>query len=139
MAKRVIVLLGQPIYDEDNAAAEAVTPGHLVSRNGSGLWIKHATAGGNTPRTFALERDEMGKDIDTAYAIGDTVKVAHFHPGMRVNAIIANGVNATINSLLESDGAGRLRVLTTGVALAQSLEALNNTSGADARLRVEVL
>jgi len=140
MAKRVIALLGEPLYNEDAAAAEAITPGHLVTLNGSGLVIKHATAAAACARRFALERDEMGKDIDTAYASGDRVKVGSFHQGQRVNAIIASGQNIAITGLLESAGNGTLRVLAAGVALARALEAVNNSAGpGDARLRVEII
>jgi hypothetical protein len=139
MAKRVIALMGQPLQNEDAAAAAAITPGMLVSVNGSGLWIPHGTALAAAARNFAMERDEMGKDMDTPYAIGDTVKVGAFSQGMRVNALIATGVNAAVGALLESAGNGTLRVLTTGVALARALEAVNNASGSNARLRVEIL
>lgn len=139
MARRTIILMGQPEVSEDWAAGGAITPGMLVERNGSGLLVAHATAAGAAAYDFAMERDEMGKDIDTAYASGDTVKLAHCHAGMRVNALIANGVNAAVNSKLESAGNGTLRVLTTGVVIAQAVEAVNNTSGANARLRVEII
>lgn len=140
MAKRVIVLQGLPEVNEEDKAAEAITPGHLVNYNGSGDLVKHATAGAYAARTFALSREEMGKDIDTAYAIGDTVKVGSFAPGHRVNAIIASGVNASKGSLLESAGDGTLRVRTSGVAIGRSLEALNNSAGpSTSRLRVEII
>lgn len=140
MARRVIALNGPILQTEDWAAAEAITPGMLVSRNTSNLLIKHATAGGYAPRDFAMERDEMGKDIDAPYAVGDTVKVGHFTTGHRVNAIIASGVNAAVNSLLESAGDGTLRVRTSGVAVAMSLQAVNNTAGpTNARLEVQVI
>jgi hypothetical protein len=135
MAKRVVVLLGEPIQNEDAAAAEAIRPGHLVTLNGSGLVIKHATAGGNTPRNFAMERDEMGKDFDQLYGVGDTVKVAACHQGMRVNALIATGQNIALGALLESAGNGTLRVLAAGTPIARALEAVNK----DARLRVELI
>jgi len=139
MARRTIILMGEPKVSEDWAAGGAITPGMLVERNSSGLLVAHATAGGAAAYDFAMERDEMGKDIDTAYASGDTVKVGHCHAGMRVNALIANAVNAAVNSKLESAGNGTLRVFTTGVIIAQALEAVNNTSGANARLRVEII
>lgn len=139
MARRTIILMGEPKVSEDWAAGGAITPGMLIERNGSGLMVAHATAGGAAAYDFAMERDEMGKDIDQAYASGDYVKTAHCHAGMRVNALIANGVNAAVNSKLESAGNGTLRVFTTGVIIAQALEAVNNTSGANARLRVEII
>jgi hypothetical protein len=137
MAKRVIALMGQPIQNEDAAAAEAITPGHLVSQNTSGLWVKHPTAAGAAPRTFAMERDEMGKGIDDAYAIGDTVKVGAFTSGMRVNAIIGV-VTTTIGGMMESAGNGTLRNVTAGFPIARALEVVANGAGT-ARCRVEIV
>lgn len=144
MAKRKIVLLaraGNVLQSEEGAAASAITPGMLVVRNSSGNWIPHGTAAeaAGVPRDFAMERDEMGKDMDTAYAVGDRVKVAHLCAGERVNALIANGVNVAIGAKLESAGNGTLRAVTTGQVLGIALEAVNNTSGANARLRVQIV
>lgn len=137
---RVIKLLGEPIQNEDNVAAEAITPGHLVVLNGGGQLIKHATAGASTMPTFALEREEMGKTIDTAYAISDTVKVGAFGPGTRVNALIASGQNITKGAKLESAGNGTLRVLGSGTAIAWAVRAVNNSAGpANARISAELL
>lgn len=139
MARRVIALLGQPLIDEDLAATGAITPGHLVDFSGTGV-AKHASAGGIAARTFALERDELGNDIDVAYAIGDTVKVGSFHQGQRVYTFIASGENIAKGNFLESDGAGRLRIYSSGVRLARALEAVNNSAGpGDARIRVEIV
>jgi hypothetical protein len=137
MAKLTVKLLGEPIQNEDDKAAAAITPGMLVNFDGSGNLVPHATAGGNAARAFALEREEAGQDMNTVYAIGDTVKVGTFYPGCRVNAIIGV-VNAVKGNFLESDGTGKLRVLTTGVPLARAIESLNNASGT-ARLRVEIV
>jgi hypothetical protein len=137
MAKLSVKLLGEPIQNEDDKAAAAITPGMLVNWNGSGDLVPHATAGGNTARAFALEREEAGQDMNTVYAIGDTVKVGVFYSGCRVNAIIGV-VNATKGALLESDGTSKLRLFTTGTVIGRSLEALNNAAGT-ARLRVEIM
>jgi hypothetical protein len=142
MAKRKIVLLARPggvLQTEDAAAGAAITPGMLVTLNSSGLVVAHATAAAATARNFAMERDEMGKDMDTAYATGDRVKVACLSQGERVNALIATGQNIGIGALLESAGNGTLRILAAGVPLAQALEAVNNASGSNARLRVQII
>src|SRR5688500_2473861 len=120
MARRVIKLLGDPIQNEDDKAAEAITPGHLLAFDGSGDLIKHGTAGGGHNRVVALHREEMGKTIDDAYAIGDTVKVGAFQPGMRVNALVASGVTAAKGDYLESAGNGTLRVFTSGVRVGRA-------------------
>jgi hypothetical protein len=140
MAKRTVKLLGEPIQDEDDKAAAAITPGMLVNWNGSGDLVPHATAAATVvASTFAMEREEMANDIDTAYAIGDTVKVGFFGPGCRVNALVANAVNVAKGATLESAGNGTLRAVTTGKPVARALEAINNTSGANARLRVQII
>lgn len=137
---RVIVLKGldRIHVDEDGAAAEAITPGMLV--DGVTSLTKFATAGGPAPRRVAMERDEMGKDIDTAYAVGDTVKVANLAPGDRVNAFIASGQNIAADALLEPAADGTLRVLASGTPWGRALEAVNNSAGpGNARLRTEVM
>ena len=136
MAKKSIFLLGQPVYNEDGAAGEVITPGHLVQ--GVTTLLKHATAGANTARAFALERDELGRGIDVNYAIGDTVKVGSFHQGEHVLALVASGQNLTEGQSLESAGNGTLRALAAGIVLARSLE----TTGAlttMSRVRVEII
>lgn len=144
MAKRVIILRGEPLVNEDGVASAAIKPGHLV--DGVLSVAPHAVAGGRCARTFALDREEMGAGIDDTYrtqptvssdyAIGDTVKVGSFAPGMRVNALIADGVAVTINGFLESAGDGTLRPITTGVAIARALQTI--TGVGLTRIRVEV-
>lgn len=138
MAKMTIKLLGEPIQNEDDKAAEVITPGHLIVHNGSGDWIKHATAGGNTARTFAMEREEMGAGIDVNYAIGDTVKAGTFAPGDRVLAFAASGQNLTKGNKMESAGNGTLRVLAAGTPLATILET-TGLLAALTRIRVEIM
>lgn len=139
MNKRSIILLGQPVYNEDGAASAAVTPGMLVS--GITSIAPYATAAGNAARAFALDRPEMGKTIDDVYAIGDTVKVGVFHQGEHVLALIAAGQNIAADARLEAGAtAGTLRVFAAGVVLARALEAVDNTAGpGNARIRVEVM
>ena len=137
--KLTVVLLGMDsvIQNEDDKAAAAITPGMLVNYDASGNIVPHATAGGQAPRMFALEREEAGGDFDDVYAINDVVKIGYCPPGVRVAALIGV-VNATKGAFLESDGTGKLRLLAAGVPLAQSLQALNNAAGV-ARLRVQVI
>jgi hypothetical protein len=138
MARKVIALLGQPIINEDGVAGSALVPGMLVS--GVSTINVHAAAAANCARAFALERDELGKGIDTAYAIGDTVKVGVFHGGQRVYAFIASGQNIAEGGLLESAGDGTLAANSAGVVLARALEAVNNSAGpGNARIRAEII
>lgn len=115
MASRVIALRGEPIVDEQSKCSEAITPGHLMQLN-TGQWRKHADAGKNAERVFALERDELGKGIDTDYAINDYVKAGFFASGDRVNALIASGQDLAEGDYLESAGDGTLRALATDAA-----------------------
>jgi hypothetical protein len=136
--KRSIVLRGSPIINEDGVTATAITPGTLVK--GVTTIAAQDSDGGYAPRTLALERDEMGKDIDVAYASGDTVKVAAFKPGERALALIASGQNIAEDGHLESAGDGTLCAYGSGVVLARALEAVNNSAGpGNARIRVEWL
>lgn len=149
MAKKTIKLLGEPIQNEDDKAAEAITPGMLVTYDASGNVIKHATAAGNAAARFALEREEMGKDIDVAYAINDTVKLGTFYPGARVNALVATAAPAIIKGdFLESAGNGTVRKAVVNATpsngqikgvIAIALEALTNVSGSNQRLRIEII
>jgi hypothetical protein len=141
MAKRTVKLLGEPIQNEDDKAAAAITPGMLVNWNGSGDLVPYATAGatGAVAKAFAMEREEMGNDMDVPYAIGDTVKVGVFHSGCRVNALIATGQNIAKGNLLQTGVTGTLAIFAAGTPVARALEAVNNASGSNARLRVEIL
>jgi hypothetical protein len=137
MAKRLITLLGVPIQNEDSKAAAVITPGMLVDYDSSGNLVAHATAAGAAARAFALEREEAGQDIDTTYAINDTVKVGVFKSGDRVLVLIGSGVNLIKGDKLESAGNGQLRKFTSGVILARSLETVNAV--AVTRLRAEIM
>jgi hypothetical protein len=121
MASKSIVLRGEPIVDEQQAASTAITPGHLIEKN-NGQWRPHATAAGAGAAIFALERDELGNDIDTAYASGDYVKAAYPAKGDRINALIASGQDLHDGDQLESAGDGTLRALSGTNPVARSAE-----------------
>jgi hypothetical protein len=124
----------------ETPAAEAITPGHLVERNSAGNMIKHATAGGPCERVLALEDDPQGKTIDDAYALNDVVRHKAFQRGERAYVLLATANNATLNSKLTSNGDGTFKVgATTDERVCVPLDALNNTSGAPKRLRVQFI
>jgi len=134
MARRVIALMGLPYYNEDGVAGEAgIKPGHLVS----GVTTLLLNDGDPAARTFACERDEMGDDIDTAYAVDDAVKVGSFTPGQRVYAWLASGQNVAIGAFLEPGSNGLLIAFGSGIRIARALEAVDATAG-DTRIRAEV-
>lgn len=136
VGRRVIALSGPSIWqNEDGVAAEAITPGHLVS--GVTSLHKNTHNGVAVARTFALERDELGKDIDAVYAIGDYVKVGSFAVGERVLAWIPSGTNVNEDDYLAADNAGRLVAAASNIRIARALEAKNVL--VDTRIRVEIV
>jgi len=143
MARRVIALLGgPPVTVEERKAAEAITPGHLLNIDGNGKWIKNTANAANIARTFALERDELGNDIDHAYAIGDQVKAGTFHGGQRVYAFIPSGQNVTDGDYLTGDATGCLTKtgVTTSLRLGRAVESVDNSAGpGNVRIRVELV
>lgn len=124
----------------ERVPAAAFTPGHLIEYTSDDKFQKHATAGGAAAPIFAVENEVFGKDLNAAYATTDMALAEHCYSGMEVNALVATAAPAiVIGDHLESAGDGTLRKVTTGIAIAIALEALTNTSGSDARLRVAVL
>jgi hypothetical protein len=135
--KRSIILNGLPTrYNEEGVAAEAITPGHLVS--GVTSLIKNTTTAGKVPMTIACEREEMGDDIDVDYAIGDAVKVASLQPGMVFLAWVPSGVDITAGDRLEPVTGGLFQELASGVAHARALETLGAVL-VPTRCRAEVI
>lgn len=143
MASRVIALQGEPIVDEQKMAVEAITPGMLIQVS-AGKWRKHADAAKNAPPWFALEREEMGKDIDDDYAIDDQVKAGRFSKGDKVNALIASGQNISDGDYLESAGDGTLKVVATDAAtddtqrISTVAQAAENSGAVTALTRLKV-
>jgi hypothetical protein len=106
---RVIALAGgSPVVAEQGAAGEAgIYPGHLLVLSG-GTLVRHNVAGGFAALNFALERSELGRDIDVVYAVGDRVKVGGFHQGQVVHALVPSGTAVVQGDLLQSNGLGAL-------------------------------
>ena len=113
---KTIILKGDPIILDEDKAAAAITPGHLVDFDSSGDLVVHAGAAKNASPMWAIERDELGDDVDDAYATSDQVKVASFAPGDEVWAYVASGEVLSKGDFVESDGAGRLKGLATDAA-----------------------
>lgn len=143
MAKRVIALLGgPPIVNEESIAQETILAGHLLELTSGGAVKKNTAAAANVARAFALERDELGTGIETAYASGDTVKVGVFHAGQRVYAFIASGQNIARGAYVTTDNAGRVTAtgVTAPLRIGRATESVNNSAGpGDARLTIEIV
>lgn len=139
MARRIIALLGCPEVDEQESALEALTPGHLLELTSTGVQ-KNTDDAANVAAAFALERDELGKDIDQPYAIGDKVKVGVFHKGQRVNAFLASGQNVAKGAYLTGTTTGLLTAtgVTASLRTARALDAVNSVADTT-RIRVEIV
>lgn len=135
-SKRTIHLLGQPVYNEDGAAGEVITPGMLVK--GVTTVTKQSTADARCAVAVALEREEMGLSIDDTYAVDDTVKVGVYKAGGRFLGWLASGQNVAEGALLAPNAAGLLKAGAATAAVARALEAIDASSG-DTRIRVEAL
>lgn len=81
-----------------------------------------------------------GSTIDTTYSnAGEAVPYIIPSKGDQLYMFLKTGNNVAAGALLETAGAGNLQAVSTGAALFRALEAINNASGSDARIRVEVL
>lgn len=141
MAVKTIAVKGDFMQKEGKANA-AVTPGQLVEQMSTGNYRRHATAGQNAQRSFALEDVLQGNEIGDDYVADAQMQIGIFGKGCHVNALLADGETAVINSWLESNGDGDLRVWTADsggavefaeqiVARATAALDLSGSSGAD--------
>lgn len=134
--KRVVLLRGadKVVQNETGVASATIKPGYLV--DGVSSVAAHASAGAACPRAIALERDELGRGIDTTYqtdpsntvvdyASGDIVKIAVCSAGVQFTGWIASGQNIAENDRMESAGDGTFKKNASGVILARALETLD--------------
>lgn len=134
----------------DIPAGVAIVPGMLIERylNTTAMFrpCTIVTALGVSP-TFALNQSMLNKGVGLPsgvaadnYAIGDLVEAVIGKSGTTIWALVATAAPAiAIGDKLESAGDGTVRKFTTGTPIALALEALTNVSGANARLRLEVI
>lgn len=100
------------------ASAVAINPGMLLEWTSGSLVQAHNSAGETLYGVMVAQEDEnQGKGISDAYAASALINVGIFRSGDEVVLRLANGQNASIGSLLESDGAGALNVHALGSAL----------------------
>ena len=150
----VILLKGDPIPKEYALMSSVdITPGMLCEITTTGKIRPHATAGGNASPLFAQQAfSNPERDIDDAYTADDEqVHALYCRRGDEIYALLATGNNVAIGALLESNGAGALRAYTApdpdsdsgtimeSSAICRAKEAVNNSSGSNARIRVEVI
>lgn len=136
-----VILKGNPLLKEALVTDAAIVPGYLVVPTATGV-RPHNTEGVAVPFKVATEGISglHGGTLDTSHAVGVVVQYATCNHGDEVYALLHAGENASaINTMLASEGNGRLRVVAgDDVAIARALEVVNATS-AESRIRVEVL
>jgi hypothetical protein len=139
-----IMLKGRYILKEAEAAA-AITPGHLVEVTSAGLVQVQSGANEKCQLAFAFENDLIGRGIDDAYSVSETVRYGVVERGAEVYAWLDGGENVAIGAFLAPAGDGSL-VETTGgdaSACAIALAAVDNSAttagGAHKRIQVEAL
>lgn len=146
----------------ESVASGVITPGQLIEQNALTTYRRHANSGRDAATIFATEDDLQGNEIGDNYASASKCFFKNFRRGDKVWALLADGQTAVVNSLLESNGDGDLKVHTApafdsdgtltagGVSLytravvARALEAvdLSGSSGADPttrRILVEIM
>jgi len=115
MAIKTIIFKGNDLVMRKEAIADAaITPGNLLELTATGV-KKHAGAGLNAQKMFAVENEVVGDGIGDDYATSDTCLYAVCPPGTEVFAI-AGTAGVTALKYVESDGLGRLDDATVDVA-----------------------
>jgi hypothetical protein len=91
----------------------------------------------------ALERNELNKTIDDAYAADDVVKFGYLGAGSVFYGLVPSGQSITFGALYQSNGDGKLKAATatTQAAMLGRFQSLDDTGAvtADTRLRVQVI
>ena len=141
-----IALKGGFIRKELEAAA-AITPGHMVEITSAGLCQVQSGLALAAQRAFALENDLVGKGIDDAYAVSETVQFGVCERGAEVYAWLDGNQSVAIGTKLGPGGDGslvELGSLEEGAVCAIALETVDNSAGSSAgadhmRITVEVV
>jgi hypothetical protein len=116
---------------EECLANVALTPGQIVTRNGSGKFILHATAGGRGRFRVVQDNYLAQEGVDTAIAADDTAIGLIPLDEQFYYVRVVTGQNLTKGDPLVSNGAG---ALTKGVTSGHHVlfwaeETYNNASG----------
>jgi hypothetical protein len=140
-APRTIVLQGElsHVHEERVAGAAGIVPGDCLEYTADNEAVIQATDGADAPVLVAKEDDLQGKTIDDAYADEDIVFVHRAQKGDKLYLRLAASQTITIGSLLQFNGAGKVKALGTGKAKFQAAEAVTTGVGETARIKVYVI
>jgi hypothetical protein len=130
MANNTVIVKGDPLYKEANAATDAILPGHLITFDTAGDVILNATdADPDAAKMFAIENRDIGEGLTDAYADADRVHYIVPRAGDEILALIAASENIDIGESLSSAGSGELKSFTGGgTVIGFALAATNVTS-----------
>jgi hypothetical protein len=130
-------------------AGGVITPGNLLQKTPTGTVVRHATAGANSQRIFALQNLGDAEGIDVEYISGETTRYVYAKSGWEIYATVVNGT-AVINQgdAVQSNGGGNVATLAADIAtdadqresiVGYALETVDNSGGAAVvRIRIEV-
>lgn len=112
MAKKTIKLKKYNDVVNEYVAAEAITPGMLLTLGSANTVALNTDAGLACEKLFAMEDELQGRTIDTDYDADDPVQCWSAIPGEEVLAWLANGEDVAIGEKLVSNGDGQLKAMT---------------------------
>lgn len=147
MAYRTISLIGDGAIQKEAYASGSITPGDLIEKISSGSVRAHGSAGCDAQRMFAMEDENQGKEIGTAYSSGNLVVYKVFQRGNEVYARLAASQTIAVGDMLESNGDGTLRKHASDSAgvveypegiVGVAQEAVT-TTGSVSRIRIEII
>lgn len=120
-------------------AAAALKPGHLLMRTSADKVQKHNTADVFVAPYVALENLMAGKGVSDDYAADDTVEYAEAQRGEQYWMWLTTSQTIAIGDQLGPNNAGELKAVGSGKqAFCAAREAVT-TTGAAARILVEIL
>lgn len=138
-----IQLTGGFRAEEDRAAA-ALSPGHLLEFTSAGKVQKHSSEGDHAERAVAVEDALQGNTLTTAYALDDLVFYHLVDPGDEAQVFLQATENVAKGVKLISAGDGTLKDLanaatgagTEVIAIARAALNLSATGAVDTLLQV---
>lgn len=110
-----IHLGGEITKMNEHIAGVAITPGMIIELyddSNKMKWRPHASATEISTGFVALEKSIHNKTVDDAYAIGELVYAARFHPGATFWGLVPSGQNVSAGEFGQSNGNGMVKVAT---------------------------
>jgi len=119
---------GQPFIRHRPAGEAAIKPLMLLKENGGKVYIQD-NADALCQKLFALRNIPIGGDINTAYALDETLRYGAYHTGQELNILIkANAAALSDGAPLTSAGDGTLKGGTVDNAVAYVIGDIDNSS-----------